>query len=174
MSTSDVNSLSSDASLIPALSGGAAVVAGPPGSLGWANGPAASSEVAGGTNLLVFVHALRRHWLAAMFLGVICGATLGWLAYVFRPPVYGHGLVAGVGGQADHHVQDGGNGNGQRARLLRHLQGHPEIPLEEPLGDRGRPAAARNQRPAQRATQRDQRRRLAHQRTQRQLRHREF
>ncbi len=81
MSTSPSDPLSNDASLVPAVAG-QPLVAGAPGNLGWATGPATAGELPGAMSLTTFFHAFRRHWIVATALGLLCGGLLGTLVYL--------------------------------------------------------------------------------------------
>ena len=39
-------------------------------------------------SLAAYLHALRRHWIVATARGLLCGAVLGGIVYVLRPPQY--------------------------------------------------------------------------------------
>ncbi len=88
MSTSPSDPLSNDASLVPAVAGQPPLVAGAPGNLGWATGPAPAGELPGAMSLATYFHAFRRHWIVATALGLLCGGLLGTLVYLARPPQY--------------------------------------------------------------------------------------
>jgi capsular exopolysaccharide synthesis family protein len=45
-------------------------------------------ETVKGLNPMAYVHSLRRHWLLALTLGVICGAVLGYIGWKLRPEEY--------------------------------------------------------------------------------------
>jgi polysaccharide biosynthesis transport protein len=66
-----------------------AAVMGTPLSQPWLPGPAAvPAGQPSGVNMLTYLHALRRHWLAALASGVLCGAVLGVAGWFVRGPKY--------------------------------------------------------------------------------------
>ncbi len=101
MSTIETNPLLNDTSLLPAVAGQSPAVAGGAGNLGWANGPTAPVEAASGTSLLVCLHALRRHWLVAATLGMVCGAALGVGVWLFQQPQYAAVAVMRISANPD-------------------------------------------------------------------------
>ncbi|MBN1912279.1 MAG: AAA family ATPase [Pirellulales bacterium] len=52
----------------------------------WPSAPA--SQVAGMGDAFAYLHAVRRHWLLGLMMGIVCAAALGAIAWAFLPRTY--------------------------------------------------------------------------------------
>jgi capsular exopolysaccharide synthesis family protein len=88
MATHEDNALPNSSALLPSAAERPSILAAAPVNLGFSGAPAAAADTAGVANLLVYLHALRRHWVAATALGIVCAAVLAPAAWVLRGAQY--------------------------------------------------------------------------------------
>ncbi len=75
----------------------------------WAALPDDAGAPAGGSNLRAYVHALRRRWLSAGFLGAICATAAVAAVWVTKTPTYTATAILRVSTQQESLVFDLGN-----------------------------------------------------------------
>ena len=86
MSTDETNPVSQENSLLPALDQHPQAAAALPSAVSWVHAGRGEPDAANASS--AYLHALRRHWVAAVVLGLVCGAAAATVVVLVRRPVY--------------------------------------------------------------------------------------